>query len=31
MEPVIWIISIAALALSVAAFIVAIRGARRDR
>lgn len=31
MEPVIWVISIAAFALSVAALIVAIRGARRDR
>lgn len=31
MEPVIWVISIAALALSVAALVVAIRGARRDR
>lgn len=31
MEPVIWVISIAAFALSVAALVVAIRGARRDR
>ncbi|AZS46688.1 hypothetical protein CVS53_01362 [Microbacterium oxydans] len=31
MEPVIWVISIAALVVSVAALILAIRGARRDR
>lgn len=31
METVTWIISTVALALSVAALVIAIRGARRDR
>lgn len=31
MEPVIWVISIAALVVSVAALVLAIRGARRGR
>lgn len=31
MEPLMWVISIAALAISIAALIVAIRGARRGR
>lgn len=31
MEPVIWVISIAALILSIAALIFAIRGTRRGR
>jgi hypothetical protein len=31
MEPVIWVISIAALVISVAALVLAIRGARRER